>query len=146
MNKAIDQLKSTLKASGYSLTHPREAVFMALQNQEPLTMKQLAIACSKIDRASIYRSVLLFEKLNIVQRVYIGWKYKIELSDDFHQHHHHLTCSTCGKVVPFEEDENFENGLDMIAKRQGFAMEGHQLEIQGICTDCQKSAVAVRKS
>lgn len=140
MSDPISQLKATLKTANYSLTHPREAVFMALQNQEPLTMKQLAEACSKIDRASVYRTVALFEKLGVVQRIQIGWKYKIELSDSFHYHHHHLICSSCGSMIPFEEDMTLREDIQLIATVHNFAMEGHQLEIQGICSDCRRKS------
>jgi len=136
MSEPIDQLRSALKNAGFSLTHPREAVFMALQNQEPLTMKQLSEACSKIDRASVYRTVALFEKLGITHRIQIGWKYKIELSDTFHFHHHHLTCLNCGQVIPFEEDDELQKNLNAVAASHDFSIESHQLEIQGFCRLC----------
>jgi len=34
----------------------------------------------------------------------IGWKYKLELSNAFQHHHHHLTCLQCGGVTPLPED------------------------------------------
>ncbi len=139
MNAQLNHLKRTLKKSDYSLTHPREAVFMALQNQEPLSMKELVAACPKIDRASIYRTVALFEKLGIVHRVNIGWKYKIELSDSFHHHHHHLTCMKCGAVIPFAEDMDLQESIQLIATVHNFEMSGHQLEIQGLCGLCATS-------
>lgn len=140
MNAQLNHLKRTLKNSNYSLTHPREAVFLSLQNQEPLSMKELAGACPKIDRASIYRTVALFEKLGIVHRVNIGWKYKIELSDSFHHHHHHLTCLKCGQVIPFEEDDQLLKSLSLVAASHNFSMESHQLEIQGVCSMCTAAA------
>lgn len=136
MSDPINQLKATLKDSGYSLTHPREAVFMSLQNQEPLTMKQMAEACNQIDRASVYRTISLFEKLGVVHRIQIGWKYKIELSDDFHHHHHHLTCLKCGRVIPFEEDDELLQSLNSVANSHNFSIETHQLEVQGLCDQC----------
>lgn len=136
MDAPLNHLKHTLKRAGYSLTHPREAVFMALQNQEPLTIGELVAACSGINRASIYRTLDLFEKLGVVHRLQIGWKYKVELSEPFHYHHHHLSCQSCGRIIPFEEDEAFQNSLSLIAATHSFDMVGHQLEIQGICDKC----------
>lgn len=99
-------------------------------------MAELVAACSPINRASTYRTVFLFEQLGIVQRLQIGWKYKLELSDSFHLHHHHLTCRQCGVVIPFEEDPALEKRLIALARSHDFAMSGHQLEIQGICQSC----------
>jgi Fur family ferric uptake transcriptional regulator len=133
------QLRQHLKQHGQSLTKPRRIVFAALQGAEPQTMQQLVIACPSIDRASVYRAVALFERLGIVQRLQIGWKYKLELSDTFSHHHHHLTCLKCGRMIPFGEDKELENKLSAIASSQNFKMQGHQLEIQGLCNNCQKS-------
>src|SRR5579859_5743980 len=105
MPDLLDQLSLTLHAQGQSLTRPRRIVFMALQKSEPKTMQQLVSACAgQVDRASVYRSVTLFEKLGIVQRLQIGWKYKLELSDAFQRHHHHLTCLKCGQSIAFDGD------------------------------------------
>lgn len=103
-------------------------------------MKQLSAACITIDRASVYRTVALFEKLGITHRIQIGWKYKIELSDSFHHHHHHLTCLKCGQVIPFEEDDQLLKSLNLVAAYHNFGMESHQLEIQGVCSMCTAGA------
>lgn len=139
MPEPLEQLKSVLKEHSQSLTKARRTVFAALQDAEPQTMQQLVIACPSIDRASVYRAVALFERLGIVQRLQIGWKYKLELSDTFSHHHHHLTCLKCGRVIPFGEDKELGNKLSAIAGSQNFKMQDHQLEIQGVCETCLKT-------
>ena len=140
MSEPTDQLKKVLKQHGQSLTAARQLVFAALQDKEPQTMQELVFACEgMINRASIYRVVVLFERLGIVQRLQIGWKYKLELSDAFHHHHHHLTCRRCGKTIPLKEDDALEEKLRDLAHSNDFDMHGHQLEIQGYCENCRKS-------
>ncbi len=136
MSDPLEQFSKTLKRHGQSLTQPRQLVFAALQNSQPQIMQQLVKACPGVDRASVYRTVTLFEKLGIVQRLQIGWKYKLELSDTFQHHHHHLTCLKCGKVIPFDEAEDLEKKLQEISEAKDFSMQGHQLEIQGLCQQC----------
>jgi len=139
MSDPLDLLQTTLKQHHQSLTQPRLLVFEALQNQEPQTMQQLVTACQgRIDRASVYRTVGVFEKLGIVQRLQIGWKYKLELSGDFHHHHHHLTCRNCGTTIPLPADNQLEARLHDLAKQAGFLIQGHQLEVQGLCQNCQR--------
>jgi Fur family ferric uptake transcriptional regulator len=118
------------------LTESRRAVFQALLGQEPQTMRQLVAACPTIDRASVYRTVILFERLGIIQRLQIGWKYKLELTEDFSHHHHHLTCLHCGRVISFDESPALEAELRRIAVANNFAVQSHQLEIQGLCERC----------
>lgn len=100
-------------------------------------MRELIMACGEqVDRASIYRTIALFEQLGIVKRLQIGWKYKLELSDSFHHHHHHLTCLKCGAVAPLAEDQQLEQRLAHLAKNSNFTMQEHLLEIQGLCLSC----------
>lgn len=92
---------------------------------------------SLIDRASLYRTIALYEKLGLVQRIYIGWKYKVELSDVLTtHHHHHISCLRCGKVVAITEEDEIETLLGNLAKRHGFTATNHQLEIRGYCGSC----------
>lgn len=136
-----EKLAETLKANGYSLTQPRKALFSALQSGKPRTMRQLTLDLSSImDRASIYRTVELFEKLGVVTRLQTGWKYKIELSDMFAPHHHHITCTSCGKEVSFDEPDGLLTVLDEIALAHGFSNDDHSLEITGLCPNCRASS------
>jgi Fur family transcriptional regulator, ferric uptake regulator len=144
MSEPLEQFKTTLKKHGQSLTDARLAVFKALQDQEPQTMRDIVRACAgKADRASVYRGVALFERLGIIQRLQIGWKYKLELSDTFHHHHHHLTCRRCQKVIPLPEDRALEERLRLLAAGQRFRMQDHQLEIQGLCDNCRRNVPAM---
>ncbi len=130
-------MRLSLKQGGNSITKARLAVFLALVDQEALTMAELINRIGpKIDRASIYRSIALFETLGIVQRLQMGWKYKLELSDVFAAHHHHLTCITCGFVMPINEDQQTEAHINRLALNLNFQPRSHQLEIRGVCAKC----------
>jgi Fur family transcriptional regulator, ferric uptake regulator len=135
MAQDIEALKTLLSQHNYSLTQPRQVVFKALQDQEPLTIQQLIATTPKIDRASIYRTVSLFEQIGVVQRLQQGWKYKIELSDAFAAHHHHLSCTRCKKIIPINE-QALEQFIEQLAIQNFFVAQSHQVEIQGLCKSC----------
>lgn len=137
MSTAQDVFVRLLKEHGYSLTKARMAVFLALVGHEPLSMREVVLQARGINRASVYRAIDLFEKLGIVQRLNTGWKYKIELSDQFADHHHHLTCKQCGRTVALNEQQ-LEQFIENLAVAHGFLPLGHQIEIQGMCVACQK--------
>jgi len=63
----------------------------------------------------------------------------IELTDKFAQHHHHLSCLNCHRVIPINKDE-LENFMTQLALAQQFTPVEHQVEIQGYCSYCSKSA------
>lgn len=138
MSSAIDSLRHLLKEAGYSITNARLTVFKALEGQEQLSMAQLVKRADGIDRASVYRTIELFEQLEIVQRVNIGWKYKLELTDRFAAHHHHLTCTNCGKIIAIEE-HRLELAIEQLARDYNFKPTAHQIELQGLCAECQRS-------
>lgn len=133
-----DNLRALLKKNGASLTKPRRTVFDLLLNQEPQSMQVLVKrAESKLDRATIYRTVELFERLGIVHRLNIGWKYKIELSDIFQAHHHHFYCTNCGNAYDLPSSTMLETMIDSVVSKEGFAPRGHQLEVYGLCPNCR---------
>jgi Fe2+ or Zn2+ uptake regulation protein len=134
-------LRTILLQHKLSFTAARQQVFNILADNEPLTMTELAEHCvPTIDRASAYRTIALFEQLGVVQRLQIGWKYKLELSDAFQAHHHHLTCLGCGIVTTLPEDTHIENQLTKLASQYGYSALDHQLEIKGYCPSCQVKA------
>jgi Fe2+ or Zn2+ uptake regulation protein len=141
MSYDFTKLEAVLHQAGKKTTAQRQQLFGAFLESEPLSMaaliKVLQTDSTAIDRASIYRGVALFERLGIVQRLQIGWKYKLELSNAFQDHHHHVSCVICGKLVALPEDEQLESRLQVLAQREGFLASDHQIEIKGLCADCQ---------
>lgn len=120
------------------MTDAREATFKLLISPEPQSISQiLAKASGKVDRVSVYRNIEVFEKLGIVHRIYVGWKYKIELSDEFIAHHHHLSCLGCGKIIDIEDEKHIDDFIQEVAKKFGFEPRRHQFEVDGYCKDCQ---------
>ena len=140
--RAIELYYKKLKEAKVSNTASRSIVFAKLYESEhiPLTLSELvALTKGFVDRSSVYRSVELLEKIGIIRRLHIGWKYKLELSDDFHGHHHHITCTVCGKTHATHDDEEFEELLKNLAGRHGYQITDHQLDIRGVCSKCLKS-------
>jgi len=134
-----DNLKAILKKNGSSLTKTRRIVFDLLIGQDPQSMQVLIKrADGKLDRATIYRTVDLFEQLGIVHRLNVGWKYKVELSDLFISHHHHFYCTNCGATFNLSPGTMLEKMIDSTAAKEGFSARSHQLEIYGLCANCSK--------
>ena len=66
---------------------------------------------------------------------------RYELAEDLTEHHHHLICSTCGDVADFSLQPSVEEELDRalrkVARRTSFAVDGHRLDLVGICSSCR---------
>lgn len=129
------EIKTLLKNQGFSATKTRLAAFAAIIQSQPATMQQLISALPQMDRATVYRTVDLFVDLGIAKKVSTGFKYRIELSDSFQEHHHHLTCLRCGNVIDVHTPE-IEYAIDQTAQLNGFRPLRHDLEITGYCANC----------
>jgi len=132
-------LRKILEDNHYKITAARLLIFKLLHDSEPMTIAGLvAASAQEIDRVSVYRVIELYEKLGIARRINIGWKYKLELSDIFLEHHHHISCIGCGRVVAIKEEEGIEKLIEKLGQTSGFVMTSHQLELLGYCHQCQQ--------
>jgi len=63
-----------------------------------------------------------------------GVKAIFELNDG--DHHDHLICTHCGKVVEFSDDQ-IEERQHKVASAHGFTLESHAMMLYGICSTCR---------
>lgn len=125
-----------LSAKQFSLTRPRLLIFESLvKNDKPVSLPDLCQSVQGIDRASVYRTVSLFEELAIVHRVWTGFKSKIELSEAFSPHHHHFTCNDCKQTTALDS-EGLETSLHDLEAAMGFKLTQHSVELKGSCSSC----------
>lgn len=131
----VEEIKTLLKNQGFSATKTRLAVLQAVLRMQPVSMDQLISALPDVDRATVYRTVDLFVDLQIVKKVYTGFKYRIEMSDSFQEHHHHLSCLRCGTIIDVRTPE-IEYAIEQTAANNGFRPVRHDIEISGYCANC----------
>ncbi len=137
----LEQLKQILSGNGYSMTKPRMDVFQDLaEKDQPITIAAVVYNLPDIDRASIYRTIGLFEELGVIHRVWNGFKSKIELSETFSPHHHHFSCNNCGVILALDS-ERLESSLHDLEAMNGFSLTQHSVELRGICKSCSAKNV-----
>lgn len=120
------------------LTKPRQEIFTLLQQSDtPIAISDVIKKCPHINRSSIYRTLDLFNKLNITKPVHVGWKTYYELAEPFAPHHHHLHCIYCKKAIPIQTPE-LENLIHRISDKHNFIITKHHFELEGVCKNCHK--------
>lgn len=132
---------SDLKKAGLKVTLPRMKILELLescnsrhQSAEDI-YKALLEQGEEIGLATVYRVLTQFEGAGLVTRHHFeGGQAVFELNEG--EHHDHLVCVSCGKVVEFV-DEVIEQHQKQIAKDNGFKITEHSLIIYGHCKDCQ---------
>ena len=55
-----------------------------------------------------------------------------------HQHHDHMICSECGRIIEFFSAE-LEAIQDAMAAKHRFEITQHLLRIIGICAECRRA-------
>ena len=86
-----------------------------------------------ISIATVYRTVRLFEEAGIIDRLdFRDGRSRYEEAPD--QHHDHLIDMRTGKVIEFIDDE-IEALQKAIARKLGFKLVDHRLELYGVPLD-----------
>jgi len=137
---SIDKFKNGLRNAGLKYTPQRGLILSTLLAHGSLSNAEVANAVAgKVDRATVYRILAVFEDLKLIHRIWDGWKSKVELSDKFVAHHHHASCRECGQVLRIESD-TLEKTLQGVVSQLLFTMDDHTVELRGLCQKCNKKA------
>ncbi|MFN3235322.1 MAG: ferric iron uptake transcriptional regulator [Gammaproteobacteria bacterium] len=133
--------KKQLKEAGLKITTPRLKILEVLENSSKRHMRaeeihqELEKNGVEAGLATVYRALVQFEEAGLVIRHNFEEGYSVfEL--DRGDHHDHLVCVKCHKVVEFH-DEIIEDRQRDIAAQHGFQMTDHSLNIYGFCQKCQ---------
>ncbi len=88
-----------------------------------------------IGHTTVYRTMKIFCEAGLaVERNFEDGLTRYEIP---HEHHDHLVCVRCGRIVEFE-CSMIESAQDRIAETYGFRLLRHRHELYGHCERCQK--------
>lgn len=82
--------------------------------------------------ATVYRTLNLLKEAGLAdQKSFRDGRSVFEVHRP-DQHHDHLICVDCGRVMEFENDE-IEQLQAKVASELGFQLKGHRLDLYGAC-------------
>ena len=96
--------------------------------------QKIRSANPRIGYTTVYRTMKLLVEAGLAEERNFDdgvTRYEIE-----HDHHDHLVCTLCGKIVEFESDL-IEKTQSEIAEKNGFVILRHRHELYGLCPDCR---------
>jgi Fe2+ or Zn2+ uptake regulation protein len=130
-----------LTEHGYRITAPRRAVICAvLKKSCSFTAEQLVAEIPGIGRSTIYRTLEILASLDVLARLLQPGGHPAYVVGS-PGHRHHLVCSECGSVVAFTRCP-VDEFLTDLGRDTEFAIQGHHLEIFGLCRNCQSHRLA----
>lgn len=137
------KLDAYMAKKGLRSTTQRKAIadaFFAAPNH--VTIEELLARAREFDErigyATVYRTLKLFTECGIAaERNFGDGPSRYELSDEStDDHHDHLICVECRKIVEFH-DEKIELLQAAVAAKHGFKVRSHRHEVYGLCPDCR---------
>lgn len=143
MLETVLDLKDLFNEKGYRYTAQREKILDILKQQSAkhLTAVDICVLVKKkypkIGVATVYRTLSIFEKLNMIQKLGPDNelnRYEFNTSHDDHEHNH-LICIKCGMVKDIKENVMGEMSKNIL-KNHNFVVNGFNQKLYGICEDC----------
>jgi Fur family ferric uptake transcriptional regulator len=139
MERLLEEFREFIKARGLKSTRQRDDIakwFFGHNGHLSAAQiyQEIKAIRSGIGFSTVYRTMKLLCEAGLVQERHFGDGEAV--FESVAEHHDHCICNTCGKIVEFENDE-IEKLQDAEAKRLGFELTSHKMELYGVCSDCR---------
>lgn len=92
-----------------------------------------------VSRSTVYRTLTWLEEAGLLRKVARTNDREVYEHDYGYPQHDHLICKKCGELIEFRNQAVSEL-LEQIAFQHGFRMDGHRLEVSGLCEKCCRPA------
>jgi Fur family ferric uptake transcriptional regulator len=136
------KLNTYLSRHGLKSTKQRDAIIDTFFEMSPrhVTIEDILQASRKtqksISYATVYRTLMLLVEAGIANQHNFNEADAIDAQSLFElntdEHHDHLICNDCGRIVEFEND-TIEQLQHDVASANGFQIASHKMEIYGKC-------------
>jgi len=137
-----EKYREFLSTKGLRMTPERsiivEEIFSSHEHFDAEQLIQRLVRRSdgtRVSRSTIYRSIALLEEAGLIRKIARQEDRDLYEHDYGYPQHDHLICNRCGELIEFHNQQISEL-LDQIARDAGFRMEGHRLEVSGLCRNC----------
>ncbi len=132
-----------IQKKGLKRTSQRDLILdMFLRIEEHLSSEDLYRLVREKDpsigQTTVYRTLKLLTEAGLAREVRFGDGITHYEHNYKHQHHDHMICSECGRIIEFFSAE-LEALQDKIAARHRFQITHHLHRIMGVCADCRRA-------
>ena len=90
----------------------------------------------RIGLVTVYRTLKLLKEAGLAHERQFGEGRALFEHASSERHHDHMICTECGKITEFENCE-IEALQEQVARRFGFNLRYHKLELYGFCRECR---------
>ena len=141
----VHQMAATklAKVSQRYTANRRAVVDALLALPGPATIAEVLQTGSDLAQSSTYRNLVILEQVGVVHRIVTSDDHaRFELTEAITgQHHHHLICDQCGRIIDVLLEPDLERVLEASLARaaaaNGFVGQHHRVDLIGLCRGCQ---------
>ncbi len=91
----------------------------------------------KVSRATIYRTLELFQQEGLIEQVELGGENSRYECISLRPHHDHLICVNCGTIIEVQSPV-LEEHKAKVCRSHHFLPRSHTLQIHGYCQSCRQ--------
>ena len=99
---------------------------------------------ANVGQTTVYRTLKLLTDSGLAREARFGDGRAHYEHNYKHQHHDHMICSECGRIIEFFSAE-LEAIQDAMAAKHRFEVTQHLLRIIGVCAECRRAMKAAGK-
>jgi len=143
VEELVSEFSDRVRARGSRLTNQRVKIAkMFYENDEHVSIDELYArvrdAHPEIGYATVYRTLKLMVDCEMATaHQFDSGRLRFERYHE-DEHHDHLICTECNGITEFEDDR-IEELQEEVARKLGFQLTSHKMELYGICKLCQGS-------
>ncbi|MFV0445502.1 MAG: Fur family transcriptional regulator [Planctomycetaceae bacterium] len=140
----VEKYREFLATKGLRMTRERaifvEEVFSSHEHFDAEQLIQRLAArqdSRRVSRSTIYRHLRQLEEAGLIRKVARQDEKDVYEHDYGYPQHDHFICNKCGELIEFQNAAISEL-VEQIAREYGFRMEGHRMEVHGLCRNCSR--------
>ena len=142
----LEEWVEKIRSDGHKITKPRLLVMETLSGLNvPFTAEELheRMISQGVGRATVFRTLKLLQDMGLLVRVHLEegcqhYQVAAGLPGEMH-HHDRIICRECGGMAYLDQCP-IRQDVERIVERSGFRMQGHHLDLYGICADCDQAS------
>jgi len=143
MTEEQEVLLKHIQKRGLKRTAQRDLILdVFLRTEEHLSSEDLYRLVQAEDptvgHTTVYRTLKLLTDAGLAREVRFGDGRTHYEHNYKHQHHDHMICTECGKIIEFYSAE-LEALQDQMAAKHKFEVTQHLLRIIGVCAECRRA-------
>ena len=142
-----------LRQHSCRITVPRQVILEVLSKEKKhVSAEEIFLKVHKkypdIGLTTVYRTLNLLTEIGLILKFDFGdgkARYELSSGPEKEEHHHHLVCTNCKRVIDYrdfieEEEKLFKKTEKVLTDKYNFKITDHFVRFYGLCEECRDNS------